>query len=142
MRVLFLRDDRTFEIRRRDQKGGEAFLGPSKGLYVMDPRAIQPYMIEGMVEGAEIIFFESSSSPVPIRRPAKNKAGVPPDPSTTYLDNFIYKNALEQTGDPQILGLMSQLSGVIRPLLEGGNFVKIILFLLILQAVVRGLMAV
>jgi len=138
MRILLLRDDRTYEYKARVNQGGEAFLGPNKGLYVMDPTAIQPYTQAGQVEGSEIIFFESNSSPVPVKPPKPGKKGEINDPSTTYLDNFIYKNALEQTGDPQVLSLLTGIMGLVRPLLEPANFIKMILVLLIAQAIIRG----
>lgn len=138
MRILFLRDDRTYQSQNRTNQGGEAFLGSNKGLYVMDPTAIQPYTEAGLVEGSEIIFFESNSSPVPVKPPKPGKKGEFTDPSTTYLDNFIYKNALEQTGDPQVLSLLTGIMDMIRPLLAPANFIKLVLVLLIAQAIIRG----
>lgn len=140
-RILLLRDDRTYEVKERGPAGSETYLGRNKGLYVIDPKAIQPFILKDKIKGSEILFFESNSCPVPIFKPKPPEAGKPEeaDPSTQYLDNFIYKNALEQTGDPQILSMMSHLSGLIGPMLNPGNLVKVILFGLLLQAIIRGL---
>lgn len=97
-----------------------------KGLYVINPQYVQTIknLKTGHLEGSEIFFLETNSSPIPLSKPGKTYR----DPSSKYLDDFIYINALEQTGDPAILGRISGVIGALRPMLEPANLFKLIFF--------------
>lgn len=140
-RVLLLRDDRIAEI-RKGYPGPEAFLGKSKGLFVLDPSSIQPWIEKARIKGSEIIFFESNASPVPVKKPVPApEGGLATDPSSAYLDRFIYLNAVEQTGDPRILGWVSTIGSALKAIVEPGNFIRIFFFLLLTLTIIRGLLS-
>lgn len=89
-----------------------------------------------ILNGSECFYFESNTNPVPLKKPGKND----PDPSTIYLDQFVYKNALEQTGDPAVLGAFSSALQLIKPLLNPANMFKFFFFGLIIYSLVRSLL--
>lgn len=89
------------------------------------------------LEGSEIFYTEANSSPIPLSKPGPSYK----DPSSGYLDDFIYKNALEQTGDPAIMGALSGLVTLIKPLLEPANLFKIIFLGAIAYQLIKGLIA-
>ena len=76
------------------------------------------------IQGSEIFYQEFNASPVPLKKPEATDK----DPSSTYLDDYIYKNALEQTGDPAIIGLVNELAKVIKPFLEPANIFNLFFF--------------
>lgn len=78
----------------------------------------------GALHGSEIFYSEFNASPVPTKPPAKGEK----DPSSAYLDDYIYKNALEQTGDSAIIGMAQGLVGMIKPMLQPGNVFKLLFF--------------
>lgn len=88
----------------------------------------------GRLQGSEIFYLESNSSPIPLTKPGSNYK----DPSSSYLDDFIYKNALEQTGDPAILGRISGIVQLIRPLLDPANLFKLLFLAAIAYQLLKG----
>lgn len=91
----------------------------------------------GKLEGSEIFFLETNSSPIPLKKPGTGYK----DPSSQYLDDFIYINALEQTGDPAILGRITGLIGALRPLLEPANLFKLLFLGAIAFQLLRSVLA-
>lgn len=109
-----------------------------KGLYVINPDFVQlrKNQDKRRLEGSEIFYTEANSSPIPLKKPGSNYK----DPSSGYLDDFIYKNALEQTGDPAIMGALSGVITLLKPLLEPANLFKLIFLGAIAFQLIRGLM--
>lgn len=60
------------------------------GLYVIDPESIRPVEKDDKIMGSEIIWFEGNPNPL-------SKAGIS-DKSGEFLDEYIIKNTLDQTG--------------------------------------------
>lgn len=88
----------------------------------------------GALQGSEIFYSEFNASPVPTKAPVEGDK----DPSSSYLNDYIYKNALEQTGDSAIIGLAQGLIAVIKPMLEPANLFKLLFFGAIIYQVILG----
>lgn len=126
--------DRTYEEHKINTSTGEAIL--NKGLYVINQDFIQVRLMEpsNELQGSEIFYSEHNASPVPTR---PLEPGFK-DPSSRYLDDFIYKNALEQTGDPAVLSMAQGLVNAIRPLLEPANLFKLVFFGAVIYQLILG----
>ena len=130
--VHFLRKNRMIKKVKINASAG--YMEFKKGFYVVSPEAINRISKNGiMSKGSEIFFFEGNSSPIPFKKPEKNK----PDPSTIYLDDMIYVNFLEQTGAPRSESFKSAMR-FIKPLFTPGSLMKIVLAVIILGTLARS----
>lgn len=136
LKAIVLKNDLTYDEVKIRAEPGEAII--NKGLYVVGPGFVQLRKMKGDsgLLGGEIFFYESNSNPIPLKKPGSKYE----DPSKGYLDDMIYKNALEQTGDPAILGLVSGLVAALKPLLEPAQLFKILFLGLIAWSLIRSLL--
>lgn len=139
-RIVYLGNDRTYWTKKADPTKGEIM--HNQGLYVLNPEFVKTWIEkEGSggeevdyIRGSEIFYFENQASPIPQEKPGEEEA----DPSSKYLDDFIYINALEQTGDPAILGALTKVGNFLKPVASPGGFIKLVIYGLIAWAIIRG----
>lgn len=88
------------------------------------------------LQGSEIIYFQSNSNPVPLKKPGKDQG----DPSQELLEAVVYQNALEQSGDPAILGALAGAANLLKPLAKPENMFKFLFFGLIIYSLIRSML--
>ena len=129
MKAYILRNDRTVLPKKINPKNPEFI--HNKGLYVIITECVNRKMkvIDNKCEldDAEIFYFENSSSPIPNKKPGE----LVKDPSSKYLDDYVIRNAIEQTGQPGVLSVFSKTAAIIKPLFKPENIIKFIIFGLI-----------
>ena len=89
IKIYFL--TRSREVHQKKVKPKDIEVGFHKGVYLLSPDAINYYSKDEKPKGTECFFFEGNSSPIPVKGDIK-------DISEKFLNNFIYENALLQTG--------------------------------------------
>lgn len=89
IKTYFLTRSREVHQRKTNPKNNEVAF--HKGVYLLSPIAINYYSEGEKPKGVECFFFEGNSSPIPIK-------GEIEDVSKKFLNDFIFANALLQTG--------------------------------------------
>lgn len=132
-RVHFLSKGRALiEKKIKASKGQLEF---NNGVYILDPRAVNRFSVDGKTKrGAEIFFFEGNPSPVQLKKPDDDPNAI--DPSAEYLDNVIYVNFLKQTGHPTKNTVRNFLA-FLSPLTDPTTLFKLIFFITIIAAFLR-----
>ena len=132
-RVHFLSKGRALiEKKIKASKGQLEF---NNGVYILDPRAVNRFSVDGKTKrGAEIFFFEGNPSPVQLEKPKDEPGAI--DPSAEYLDNVIYVNFLKQTGHPTKNTVRNFLA-FLSPLTDPTTLFKLIFFITIIAAFLR-----
>ena len=116
-------------------KASKGHLEFNNGVYILDPRAVNRFSVDGKTKrGAEVFFFEGNSSPVQLENPKDDPNAV--DPSSAYLDNVIYVNFLKQTGHPTKNTVRNFLA-FLSPLTDPTTLFKLIFFITIIAAFLR-----
>jgi len=116
-------------------KASKGQLEFNKGVYILDPRAVNRFSVDGKTKrGAEIFFFEGNPSPVQLEKPKDDENAV--DPSAAYLDNVIYINFLKQTGHSTKNTVRNALA-FLSPLTDPTTLFKLIFFITIIAAFLR-----
>jgi len=116
-------------------KASKGQLEFNNGVYILDPRAVNRFSIDGKTKrGAEIFFFEGNPSPVQLEKPKDDPDET--DPSAAYLDNVIYINFLKQTGHPTKNTVRNFLA-FLSPLTDPTTLFKLIFFITIIAAFLR-----
>ena len=116
-------------------KASKGQLEFNNGVYILDPRAVNRFSIDGKTKrGAEIFFFEGNPSPVQLEKPKDEEDAI--DPSAEYLDNVIYINFLKQTGHPSKNTVRNFLA-FLSPLTDPSTLFKLIFFIVIIGAFLR-----
>jgi len=116
-------------------KASKGQLEFNNGVYILDPRAVNRFSIDGKTKrGAEIFFFEGNPSPVQLEKPKDDPDET--DPSSAYLDNVIYINFLKQTGHPTKNTVRNFLA-FLSPLTDPTTLFKLIFFITIIAAFLR-----
>lgn len=100
------------------------------GIYLLSPQAINFYRKKGKPKGSEVFFFESNSAPINIDKKDK-------DLSAKFLDNYIYENVIEQTGEMPKDRLKNQVSWI-KDNVTVGNLIKWGLLVLIGGSAIGG----
>jgi hypothetical protein len=116
-------------------KASKGQLEFNNGVYILDPRAVNRFSVDGKTKrGAEIFFFEGNPSPVQLEKPKDDPNAI--DPSAAYLDNVIYINFLKQTGHPTKNTVRNALA-FLSPLTDPTTLFKLIFFITIIAAFLR-----
>ncbi len=132
-RVHFLSKGRA--LINKKIKASKGQLEFNNGVYILDPRAVNRFSVDGKTKsGSEIFFFEGNPSPVQLEKP-KDEAGKI-DPSSEYLDNVIYINFLKQTGHPTKNTVRNTLA-FLSPLTDPATLFKLIFFMTIIATFLR-----
>jgi len=132
-RVHFLSKGRALIDKKIKASKGQ--LEFNNGVYILDPRAVNRFSIDGKTKrGAEIFFFEGNPSPVQLEKPKDDPDET--DPSAAYLDNVIYINFLKQTGHPTKNTVRNFLA-FLSPLTDPTTLFKLIFFITIIAAFLR-----
>jgi len=132
-RVHFLSKGRALIDKKIKASKGQ--LEFNNGVYILDPRAVNRFSIDGKTKrGAEIFFFEGNPSPVQLEKPKDDPDET--DPSSAYLDNVIYINFLKQTGHPTKNTVRNFLA-FLSPLTDPTTLFKLIFFITIIAAFLR-----
>ena len=132
-RVHFLSKGRALIDKKIKASKGQ--LEFNNGVYILDPRAVNRFSVDGKTKrGAEIFFFEGNPSPVQLEKPKDDSNAV--DPSAAYLDNVIYINFLKQTGHPTKNTVRNALA-FLSPLTDPTTLFKLIFFITIIAAFLR-----
>lgn len=135
-RVHFLSKGRALIDKKIKASKGQ--LEFNNGVYILDPRAVNRFSVDGKTKrGAEIFFFEGNPSPVQLEKP-KDDDKI--DPSAEYLDNVIYINFLKQTGHPTKNTVRNFLA-FLSPLTDPSTLFKLIFFITIIAAFLRTQLA-
>ena len=107
----------------------------NNGVYILDPRAVNRFSVDGKTKnGSEIFFFEGNPSPVQLEKPKDEPDAI--DPSAEYLDKVIYINFLKQTGHPTKNTIRNALA-FLSPLTDPATLFKLIFFITIIAAFLR-----
>ncbi|MHA2344849.1 MAG: hypothetical protein ACXADW_23620 [Candidatus Hodarchaeales archaeon] len=105
-----------------------------EGYYIVNPEAINRISKNGVLtKGSEMFFFEGNPSPIPIKKPDAKEA----DSSSKYLDNMIYVNFLEQTGDPRSEKFKSTIDSI-KSLSNFQTLFRVIFVVLIVGTIARS----
>lgn len=132
-RVHFLSKGRS--LINKKIKASKGQLEFNNGVYILDPRAVNRFSVDGKTKnGAEIFFFEGNPSPVQLEKPEDDENAI--DPSAEYLDNVIYINFLKQTGHPTKNTIRNTLA-FLSPLTDPATLFKLIFFITIIAAFLR-----
>jgi hypothetical protein len=130
--VHFLRKNRR--IKDLKIKASVGFIEFENGFYIISPDHINRVSKNGiMKKGSEIFFFEGNPSAIPFKVRDKKSQ----EPSRKYLDDMIYVNFLEQTGEP-ISQKYKGVMNMIRPALSLANLFRILLVALVVGTLLRG----
>jgi hypothetical protein len=131
--VRFLKKNRR--VGTKKIKASEGLLDFEKGYYIVSPNEINKIAKNGKLKkGSEILFFEGNTSPIPVKKPKDGDA----DPSSDYLDDMVYVNFLEQTGDPRTERFKDAFK-IIRPVFTPAGFVKLLIGLMIIGTLLKNL---
>lgn len=105
MRAIILTNDK--KVVYVNVEPGKTEFAYKKGLYVIDPRTINRRILEGVeiMDSAEAIYFEATSTPIPIKQPGPEAS----DPSNAYLGAYVIQNALDQTGQSALAGTLTNI---------------------------------
>lgn len=126
MKAYILRNDKTVLPKKINPKNPE--FSHNQGLYVVITECVNRRIKvsnEGTeLKDAEIFYFENSSSPIPNKKPSEDDK----DPSSKYLDDYVIRNAIEQTGQPGVLSVFSKTAALIKPMFKPENIIKFIIF--------------
>ena len=126
--VYFLTKAREVHRKKVNPKNAElTFRG---GIYLLNEKAINFYQKGGNLKGTECFFFEGNSDPVPLK-------GTIKDASMKYLNDFIYENAIDQTGAISSARFSAVLSWS-RDTFTIANIIKYGLLLLIVGTIIGG----
>lgn len=92
MRAILLTRDKRAIIKKINSKSNDWEF--RKSVYILDPKRVQNYRKIGKeaVSGSQMIFFEDNPNPV-------NHEAQPTDLSSTYLDDVVVINFIQQTTD-------------------------------------------
>ena len=132
-RVHFLSKGRALIDKKIKASKGQ--LEFNNGVYILDPRAVNRFSVDGKTKrGSEIFFFEGNPSPVQLEKPKDDPDET--DPSAAYLDNVIYINFLKQTGHPTKNTVRNFLA-FLSPLTDPTTLFKLIFFITIIAAFLR-----
>ena len=132
-RVHFLSKGRSLIDKKIKASRGQ--LEFNNGVYILDPRAVNRFSIDGKTKnGSEIFFFEGNPSPVQLEKPKDEPDAI--DPSAEYLDKVIYINFLKQTGHPTKNTIRNTLA-FLSPLTDPATLFKLIFFITIIAAFLR-----
>lgn len=140
MKAYILRNDKTVLSKKINPKNHE--FSHNQGLYVVIPECVNRKIeVDGenkfkRLKDAEIYYFENSSSPIPNKKPGEEDK----DPSSGYLDDYVIRNAIEQTGKPGVISLLSKTTSFIRPILQPENIIKLIIFGAIALSLINEIM--
>ena len=121
---------RNREAKRKKTKAAKKSIDLNGGIYLMNRDSINFYHTGDKPKGVEIFFYEGNPGPIRI-----DKAGK--DTSVDFLNQFIYENVIEQTGEipkERFRGAFNWVRGNITI----GSIVKWVLVLMIIGALVRG----
>ena len=130
-RVHFLTKGRSLNDKKIKAEKGQ--LEYNNGVYILDPKAVNRFSVDGKTKkGSEIFFFEGNPSPVQLTKPKDEDK----DASAEYLDNVIYINFLKQTGHPSKNTVRNMLS-FLSPLSDPATVFKLIFFITIIVAFLR-----
>lgn len=132
IKTYFLTRSREVHQKKVNPKNNE--VGFHKGVYLLSPDAINYYSEEEKPKGTECFFFEGNSSPIPVK-------GTIEDISEKYLNDFIFENALLQTGAIPSERIKAVISWS-RDTFTVPNLIKYGLILLIGGSIVRGYLGV
>ncbi len=100
------------------------------GVYLLNEKAINFYSKGGHLKGTECFFFEGNSDPIPLK-------GTITDESMKYLNDFIYENAIDQTGAIASERFKAVISWS-RDTFTVANIIKYGLLLLIIGTLIGG----
>jgi hypothetical protein len=91
MRVIILTREKVAKIKKVDSKKVDHQF--RKATYIIDSKRVQNYKNEdGLIQGAELIYFEDNPNPV-------HHEDEPEDLSGNYLDDVVLINFIQQTTD-------------------------------------------
>jgi len=124
MKAIILTNDK--QVLNVDIKGSRSEFTFRKGLYVLSPTAINRRIDpkRNKILGAEAIYFESTSTPVPTIKPGE----LDGDPSSAYLGQYVITNALTQTGAPAMMGALGGVIKQVKELVTLRNIAMFIIF--------------
>lgn len=129
IKTIMLRKDRKAKIMKVNTK--HTHIKWKGGLYVLSPKAIVNYEIDGKIEGAECIWCEGNPNPI-----AYDSSD---DGSKDFLGELVIYNALKQTAQgPRIdIGsFLSHFSALKKPV----NWIWLLMGGAILYAIIVGAM--
>jgi len=127
VRAIMLRKDRKAKIMKVNVK--HTHIKWVGGLYVLSPKSIVNYDVEGRIEGAECIWCESNPNPI-----AYDKSE---DDSKAFLGELVIYNALKQTAQGPRINIGSFL-GHFSALGKPVNWVYIMMGGAILYGLIMG----
>lgn len=131
-RIYFLTKGRFLVEKKIKASAGQ--LEYNKGVYILDPKAVNRFSVDGKTKKcSEIFFFEGNPSPVQLSKPKEKDK----DSSADYLDNIIYINFLKQTGHPTKNTLKNTLA-FLSPLTDPSTVFKLLFFLTLLITFLRS----
>jgi len=140
VKAYILRNDKTVLSKKINSKNPE--FSHNQGLYVVVAECVnRKIKADGedkfiQLEDAEIFYFENSSSPIPKKKPGE----ADKDPSSGYLDDYVIRNAIEQTGQPGVISFLSKTINFVRPMFVPENIIKFLIFGMIALSLINELL--
>lgn len=123
--IILLKNREAVRVNASSRKSHFKF---QRGVYVITEEDIQNVKIDGKIKGAEAIYFEGNPNAVGYKKFA--------DSSSTYLDEIVIVNALQQTGSGPRFNFGSMF-GFLAPLKDPVN----LMYILFVGVIVYGILA-